>query len=134
MNKVIILGRIGNDPELKVFDNGGQVCQFSVATDESYTNKQGERIKQTEWHNVVFSGKVAEVVHKYFKKGERILVEGKLRTRSWDSEQGKKYMTEIVGRTFSFIETRKDNQTHTEQPTYQTQNPFEGEEDDDLPF
>lgn len=136
MNRVIILGRLGKDPELKTFEGGGQVCNFTVATDESYKDKDGNKVEKAEWHNVTFSGKVAEVVAKYFHKGSRILVEGKLRTRSWEYNGEKRYMTEIVGHNFEFVDTKKDNQTQSVVEAYKaSQDDLQlQEEEDDLPF
>ncbi len=105
MNKTILMGRITKDLESKSFDNGTKVLNFSIATDESYKNKEGERVEAAEFHNVVFYGKAAEIIEKYFKKGQRILISGKLRTRSWETTEGaKKYLTEVLGDHFEFIE------------------------------
>lgn len=126
-NKAILFGRIGQDLELRQLD-GGQSVQFSVATDESYRNKDGERVEQTEWHNVVFYGKQAEVICKFFKKGFRILVEGKLKTRKWVDKDGiNRYTTEIVGHFFEFID-------RIEASTGADTNVSGNGPEDDLPF
>jgi len=97
VNKAIILGNVGQDPEIKTFDNGNKVANFSLATSEKWKNKEGEQQEQTEWHNIAVFGKLAEIVEKYVKKGQQLYVEGKIKTRSWDDSDGnKKYMTEVV--------------------------------------
>ena len=97
VNKAIILGNVGNDPEIKTFDNGNKVANFSIATSEKWKNKEGEQQEQTEWHSVAVFGKLADIVEKYVKKGQQLYIEGKIKTRSWDDSDGnKKYMTEIV--------------------------------------
>jgi single-strand DNA-binding protein len=97
VNKVILLGNVGNDPEIKVFDNGNKVANFSLATSEKWKNKDGEQQEATEWHNVAVFGKLADIVESYVKKGQQLYIEGKIKTRSWDDSEGnKKYMTEIV--------------------------------------
>lgn len=96
MNKVILVGRLGKDPEVKFTAGGKAVANFSIATDESYKDAQGEKQKKTEWHNLVVWGNSVEAyVQKYLHKGDLILVEGKLQTRSWEKDGVKKYTTEI---------------------------------------
>ena len=96
LNKVTLIGRLGRDPELKYFDSGAAKANFPLATSETYTNKDGQRIENTEWHNIVFWRQLAEIAEKYLKKGSLIYVEGKLKTRSWDDQDGnKKYITEV---------------------------------------
>ena len=113
MNKVILKGHVGKTPEVKKFDNG-QVAKFSLATSESYTDKKGERITNTEWHNVVFWGKICDTIDKYVKKGSEILVEGKIVTRSYDDKEGvTHWSTEVVCHSFEFCgsaEKPKDQQ------------------------
>jgi single-strand DNA-binding protein len=97
VNKAIILGHVGNDPEIKTFDNGNKVANFSLATSESWKDKNGEKQEATEWHNIAVFGKLADIVESYVKKGQQLYIEGKIKTRSWDDSDGnKKYMTEIV--------------------------------------
>lgn len=110
MNKVILTGNIGNDPEIINLDSGKKLAKFSIATNEQYTNSQGEKIQDTEWHNVVVFGKVAEVVEKYFNKGLKVLVEGKIKTRSYETKEGeKRYSTEIIMNNFEFLQSSSDN-------------------------
>ena len=97
LNQVNLIGRLGKDPEIKTFQNGGKIANVTLATDESYTDQSGQRHEQTEWHSLVFSGKLADVVHQYAKKGSQLYVGGKIRTRSWDDQQGQKhYQTEVI--------------------------------------
>jgi single-strand DNA-binding protein len=107
INKVILVGNLGKDPEVRSLDAGRKVANFSLATTETYKNKNGERVEQTEWHNVVYYGPVAEVIEKYLRKGSQIYVEGKIRTRSYDDKEGiKRYVTEIIGDTMTMLGTK----------------------------
>ena len=146
VNKVILVGNLGKDPEVRHLENGTAVANFPIATSESYKDKQGNRVDQTEWHNVVVWRKLAEIAENYLKKGSQIYLEGKLRTRSWDDPQGnKKYTTDVVADTFTMLGRKEDNQnagnsgtTAYNQPTNITStsnvanNPVQ--EEDDLPF
>ncbi len=97
VNKVILVGRLGKDPELKYTQSGTPVAKFSIATDETWKDQSGERQQRTEWHNVVAWRKLAEICGQYLNKGKLVYVEGKLQTRSWEDKEGnKKYTTEIV--------------------------------------
>lgn len=104
VNKVIVLGRLGQDPELRYTPTGNSVCNFSLATSENWTDKSGQRQEKTEWHRIVVWGKLAELCNQYLGKGRQCYVEGKLQTRSWDDQQGnKKYTTEILASTVQFL-------------------------------
>jgi single-strand DNA-binding protein len=104
VNKVILLGNLGKDPEVRAIDNGRKVARFTLATTESYRNQQGERVDQTEWHNVVFWGPVVDVIEKYLKKGNQVYIEGKISNRSYDDKDGvKKYITEITGNNLTLL-------------------------------
>src|SRR5687768_585179 len=104
VNKVIVVGRLGADPELKTITGGNSVCRLSVATSENWTDKQGQKQERTEWHKVVVWGKLAELCGKYLSKGRQCYVEGRLQTRSWEDQQGqKRYTTEIVANTVQFL-------------------------------
>lgn len=97
LNKVMLIGNLGKDPEVRAIPSGAKVANFSIATTENYNDKNGQRVEKTEWHNIVMWRGLAEVAEKYLKKGSQIYVEGRLQTRSWDDQNGqKKYMTEIV--------------------------------------
>lgn len=96
-NKVQLIGRLGMNPEVKTLESGTKFAKFSLATNESFTNANGEKVEETEWHNVIAWNKTAELIEAYLKKGKEVALEGKLSTRSWEDEKGnKKYMTEIV--------------------------------------
>lgn len=96
VNKVILVGNLGKDPEIKYFENGVPKASFSLATSDSYTSKSGERIDTTEWHNIVMWRGLAEIAEKYLKRGDPVYLEGKIKNRSWDDADGnKKYITEI---------------------------------------
>jgi single-strand DNA-binding protein len=104
VNKVILLGRLGQDPELKYTPGGAAVCNFSLATTESWTDKGGQKQEKTEWHRVVVWGKLAELCNQYLSKGRQAFVEGRLQTRAWDDKDGnKRYTTEIMAATVQFI-------------------------------
>jgi len=107
-NKAIVMGNLGKDPELRYTNSGVPVANFSVATSESWTNKQTQnREERTEWHNIVVWGKMGENCAEYLKKGRQVLVEGRIQTRSWDDKEGKKrYTTEIVANNVQFLGTR----------------------------
>lgn len=104
VNKVILLGRLGQDPELKYTPGGAPVCNFSLATTEAWTDKSGQKQEKTEWHRVVVWGKLAELCNQYLSKGRQAFLEGRLQTRSWDDKDGnKRYTTEILASTVQFI-------------------------------
>ena len=104
VNKVILLGRLGQDPELKYTPGGAAVCNFSMATTEAWTDKQGQKQEKTEWHRIVVWGKLAELCNQYLAKGRQAFVEGRLQTRSWDDKDGtKRYTTETMATTVQFI-------------------------------
>ena len=109
VNKVILVGHLGKDPEVRHLENGVAVASFSLATTETYTNKAGEKSEQNEWHNIVLWRGLAEVAEKYLKKGKQIYVEGKIRTRSWDDKEGiKRYTTEVVGDSLTMLGKKED--------------------------
>ena len=104
VNKVILLGYLGSDPEVKAFASGQSVTNISVATSERYKNKDGEQVEETEWHSVKVWGKLAEVIAKHFKKGDPIYLEGKVKTRKWEDDQGvMRYQKDVIMREFSFV-------------------------------
>lgn len=96
-NKVQLIGNLGNDPEIINLESGKTLAKFAIATNESYKNAQGEKITDTQWHNIVAWGKTAQIVEKYVGKGKEVAIEGKLTTRSWEDKDGmKRYITEVV--------------------------------------
>ncbi len=107
INKVILIGRLGQDPELKYTAAGTAVTNFSVATNESWMDKSGQRQERTEWHRIVVWGKLAELCQQYLAKGRQAFIEGSLRTRSWEDQSGqKRYTTEVVARNIQFLGTQ----------------------------
>jgi single-strand DNA-binding protein len=104
VNKVILIGRLGNNPEIRYTNTGTAVANFNLATSENWNDKSGQRQERTEWHRVVVWGKLAELCEKYLSKGRQAFVEGRLQTRSWDDKDGnKRYTTEIVASTIQFL-------------------------------
>lgn len=112
VNKVMLIGRLGSDPEVRYTTSGGAVANFSVATNESWNDKAGQKQERTEWHKVVVWGKLAEICGQYLTKGRQAFVEGRLQTREWtDKEGGKRYTTEIVAQNVQFLGGGEKNQS-----------------------
>ncbi|NNC83121.1 MAG: single-stranded DNA-binding protein [Flavobacteriales bacterium] len=112
INKVILVGNLGKDPEVRHLENGAVVANFPIATSEVYTDKNGQRVTQTEWHNVVLWRRNAEVAEKYLSKGRQVYIEGKLRTRNWTDREGNtRYTTEVVGDVLQLLGSRPDDNT-----------------------
>lgn len=110
VNKVILVGNVGKDPETRHFESGIPKTTFSLATTESYTNKNGERVSNTEWHNIVTWRGLAETAQKYVKKGMQLYIEGKIQSRSYDDKDGvKRYITEIVAETMQMLGRKSDD-------------------------
>ena len=110
LNKVILIGNLGADPEIREMPDGTKMAKFSIATSEKYTNKSGEKVSNTEWHTIVLWRGLAEVAEKYLQKGASVCVEGKLKTRSWEDESGiKKYATDIQGDNMTMLGSRRDS-------------------------
>jgi len=108
LNKVQLIGRLGKDPELKYTANSVPVCNFSMATNESYKNAEsGQLVERTEWHNIVVYRKAAEIISQYVRKGQMLYVEGKLQTRNWEKDGVKHYTTEIIVDDFMFLESKQ---------------------------
>lgn len=104
VNKVIIVGRLGADPEVKAVGQGSTVTRLNIATSENWMGKDGQKQERTEWHRVVVWGKLAEICGKHLSKGRQVYVEGRLQTRQWEDQQGqKKYTTEIIANTVQFL-------------------------------
>jgi single-strand DNA-binding protein len=104
VNKVILVGNLGKDPEVKYLDSGVAVANFSLATTENYKNKEGERVSQTEWHNIVLWRGLAEVAEKWLKKGSSVYIEGKIKTRKWEDKDGNtRYNTEILADNMTML-------------------------------
>lgn len=142
INKVILIGRLGKDPEVRAFEGGTKKASFTIATSEVYKDKEGKKVEQTEWHNIVCWRNLAEIAEKYLTKGKQIYLEGRLRTRSWEDNGVKKYVTEIEASTFTMLGTKQEDaekQTAVKvvhAPQAET-SPVSSEPDyvaDDLPF
>ena len=143
LNKVMLIGHLGDEVKMHYFEGGGCVGRFPLATNESYTSKKtNERVTNTEWHNIVVRNKAAEICEKYLSKGDRIYVEGRIKTRKWQDESGNdRYSTEIQCADFTFLTTKKENEPESvmaqkPQSTVQEQTSESAEEigNDDLPF
>lgn len=107
VNKVILVGTVGKDPETKTFQNGGSLTQFSIATSDSWTDKTtGERKEQTEWHRIVLNNRLAEIAAQYVRKGSKVYIEGSLRTRQWTDQNGQeRYTTEVRGEVMQLVDS-----------------------------
>ncbi|MEK6540075.1 MAG: single-stranded DNA-binding protein [Deltaproteobacteria bacterium] len=104
VNKAILVGRLGKDPEIKYTPSGTAIANFTIATSENYKDKDGQKQERTEWHRIVAFGKLAEICGEYLAKGKQVYIEGRIQTRSWDDKDGnKKYMTEIVANTMQML-------------------------------
>ena len=129
LNKAMIIGNLGADPELRYTQEGRPVCNFSLATTEKWKDKEGNQQERTEWHKVVVWGKQAENCEKYLSKGRQAYVEGNIQTRDWEDQDGnKRYTTEIVARTVQFLSGGGGSQTSGQAK------PAESGSDEDLPF
>ncbi|QBA65153.1 single-stranded DNA-binding protein [Muriicola soli] len=152
LNKVMLIGHLGDEVKLHYFEGGNCIGRFPIATNESYTNKQtGEKVTTTEWHNIVVRNKAAEICEKYLNKGDKIYVEGRLKTRQWQGEDGvTKYTTEIHVQDFTFLTSKQESMSGGQQapsgnpaasakaPKAEKPEPTgtmaTSEQDDDLPF
>ena len=155
VNKVILVGNVGNDPEVRYMPNGNAVANVSVATSETWKDKNtGDQQEKTEWHRVVFFNRLAEIVEQYVKKGSKLYLEGRLQTRSWDQDGVKRYTTEIVANEMQMLDSRgagRDSNFGQGQPAQQSQPQGQGQPqkqgggggqqapafdnfDDDIPF
>jgi len=139
VNRVILLGNLGRDPEVMTFDNGVKKASFPLATSESYKNREGQRVESTEWHNVVLWRGLAEVAERFLKKGNQVYIEGKIKTRSYEQEGIKKFITEIYADNMTML-GKKDNgdsgsvSQPAQKPTTKVDEPEIEAPDDDLPF
>lgn len=148
VNKVILIGRVGRDPEIRYTSGGSPVATFSIATDESFKSRNGEQQQHTEWHRVVAWNKLAEICGEYLTKGKQVYIEGSIRSRQWEDRSGNKRTSyEIIARAMQMLGSRADaeraasgagrsaSQPSEEQPDYNPEPSPEGEiTDDDIPF
>ena len=124
VNKVILIGNLGKDPEVRYLDNGVAVANMSIATTENYKNKEGDRVSQTEWHDVVLWRGLAEIAEKYLKKGSSVYIEGKIRTNKWvDKDENTRYKTEILADKLNMLARSANSEDNNTSST-----------EDDLPF
>ena len=136
LNKVMLIGHLGDGVKIHYFDGGGCVGRFPLATNESYTNKSsGEKVTQTEWHNIIVRNKAAEICEKYIGKGDKIYVEGRLKTRKWQDQEGKdRYSTEIVVSEFTFLSGKGEILPQKNEISNSTNETGDSGKDEDLPF
>lgn len=137
INKVILVGNVGKDPEIRHLDSGVSVASFPLATSETYKDKSGQRVTNTEWHNIVLWRGLADIAEKYVKKGNPLYIEGKIRTRSWDDKDGnKRYTTEIIADNMQMLGAKQSNEEAASAPENASTEDIENipAEDDDLPF
>ena len=120
VNKVILMGNLGRDPEVRFMPNGDAVCNFSIATTDSWKDKAGERQEKTEWHNIVMYRRLAEIAGEYLKKGRPVYLEGRLQTRKWQTKEGQdRYTTEIIADSMQMLGGRDGAPTQDSQPSSQ---------------
>jgi single-strand DNA-binding protein len=143
INKVILVGNVGKDPEVRHLDTGVAVATFTLATSETYIAKNGDKVTSTEWHNIVLWRGLADVAEKYVKKGRQLYIEGRIRTRSYEDKEGqKRYVTEIYGDVMKLLGNRETQPSSHNEPVSRsefkppvTEEPeIQGNGDDDLPF
>ncbi|PZD78958.1 single-stranded DNA-binding protein [Mesonia sp. K7] len=142
LNKVMLIGHTGDEVKMHYFEGGGCIGRFPLATNEEYVNKtSGERVSNTEWHNIVVRNKGAEICEKYLKKGDKVYIEGRIKTRKWTDENGNdRYSTEIQCTDFTFLTPKDQSGASTPQNQQASNNnenyqaPDVQEDDDDLPF
>lgn len=125
VNKVILVGNLGKDPEMRYTPNGVPVCSFPMATSETYKDRNsGERVTQTEWHNIVIWRGMAETAEKYLRKGSQVFIEGKIKTRSWEDQQGqKRYTTEVVADVMQLLDRPSKSEPRSNSPAAQETRP-----------
>lgn len=142
LNKVMLIGHLGDEVKMHYFEGGNCIGRFPLATNETYTNKQtNERVTNTEWHNIVVRNKAAEICEKYLSKGDKIYIEGRLKTRKWQDEKGMdRYATEIQCTDFTFLSTKNESQNSSpqqnasEKPAQHNTSESMPEPNDNLPF
>jgi len=134
VNKVILIGNLGKDPEVRYLDSGVAVANFSLATTENYRNKEGEKVSQTEWHNVVLWRGLAEIAEKYLKKGSSVYIEGRIRNRKWEDKEGNtRYNNEILADNMTMLGGRS-NDSSQDIGSNQNTSKSEDSSENDLPF
>lgn len=135
VNKVLIIGNLGSDPEIKYTKAGDPVANLSIATSESWKDKNsGDLQEKVEWHRVVMFSRLAEIAEQYLKKGSKVFVEGKLQTRKWQDQEGKdRYTTEVVAKEMTMLDSRSSSQAQEDSPKVENEKPKDDFEED-IPF
>lgn len=137
VNKVILIGHLGDEVKMHYFDEGNAIGRFPIATNETYTNRQtGEKVTNTDWHNIVVRNKLAEICEKYLIKGDKVYVEGRLKTRQYEVDGQKRYTTEIHVQEMTMLSSKKEQSMVPQQVSkpQQTNKSTQVQENDDLPF
>jgi single-strand DNA-binding protein len=136
LNKVMLIGHLGDDIKMHYFEGGGCVARFPLATNESFVSKQtNERVTNTEWHNIVLRNKAAEICEKYLSKGDKIYVEGRIKSRKWQDDSGNdRYSTEIQVNDFTFLTTKKESGNENSSKLKENTTNIEKDNPEDLPF
>lgn len=139
VNKVILIGNLGDNVKMHYFDDKNSVGRFPIATSESYTSKSGEKVTTSDWHNIVVRNRLAEICEKYLSKGDKVYCEGKLKNRQWEQDGVKRYSTEVQITEMTFLSTKKTTKSSTNlsqnnQPSARTPKTVSIEENDNLPI
>ncbi|TVQ77049.1 MAG: single-stranded DNA-binding protein [Flavobacteriales bacterium] len=148
LNKVMIIGNLGIDPEIRRFEDGNAIARLAVATSESYTNREGQKVTNTEWHNVILRKGLADIAEKYLKKGDKVFVEGRIRTRKWEENGQPRYATEIQADNLTMLGSSRSDDSRVEPKSYDQNNSHNSakaeepspsvknneDDSDDLPF
>ncbi len=135
LNKVMLIGHLGDEVKMHYFEGGNSIGRFPVATNETYTNKQtGEKVTNTDWHNIVVRNKLAEICEKYLSKGDKIYCEGRLKNRQWEQDGQKRYATEVHVTEMTFLTTKKETVKQEAPAEKKSEANTQIEENDDLPF
>ena len=135
LNKVMIIGNLGRDPEMRYTSSGRPVTSFSVATSRSWTTAEGERRTETEWFNIVAWANLAEICNKYLKKGHQVYIEGRLQTRHWEDEEGnKRVATEVVAREMIMLNEKRDKTEGASEPDSDNEEAYPAGDEEEFPF
>ena len=135
VNRVILVGRLGKNPEARYSNSGNAITGFNLATSRVYNNKDGERVDETEWHRCVSFGRTAEICAEYLKKGSLIYIEGRLQTRDWEDNDGnKRWTTEIIIENMRMLGSKDENKKTSEQNTTQSEKSRDCDSEEDVPF
>tara|TARA_B100002019_G_C20989651_1_gene459892 strand:- start:191 stop:607 length:417 start_codon:yes stop_codon:yes gene_type:complete len=135
LNKALIIGNLGDDPKVNYTKEGSPVANISIATSENWKDKNGDKQVTTEWHKVVFFGRLAEIAEQYLKKGSKVFVEGKIQTREWEDETGnKRKTTEVVAREMTMLDSKGSSMDNSSAPSSSSSESNNNKPEDDIPF